>query len=142
MPYPLQFKSQLQKERLRPQLMSSESQLLTQLFEFIAREDPDIICGHNLTGNDLPVLYSRLLRLKLNRSKLGRLRRSGPLTHVAPNELPSALLSGRLCVDTYSSAKELTHEEDYSLSYLAGKFAKMNVKEFENQQVGVCLRRL
>ena len=117
--------------------MASEAQLLTQLFEFIAQEDPDIICGHNLTGNDLPVLYSRLLRLKLNRSKLGRLRRSGPLAHVAPNELPSVLLSGRLCVDTYSSARELTHEEDYSLGYLAGKFAKMNVREFETQQVGI-----
>ena len=63
---------------------------------------------------------------------------------MAPNDLPAALLSGRLCVDSYDSAKELTHEEDYSLSFLAGKYAKLNIREFENQQVGVaasCERR-
>ena len=56
----------------------------------------------------------------------------------------AALLSGRLCVDSYDSAKELTHEEDYSLSFLAGKYAKLSIREFENQQVGVaasCERR-
>lgn len=134
----------VQKEKLQPLLVPTEADLLRSLFDVLANEDPDAIIGHNLVGNDLPVLHSRLLRLKLNRSKLGRLKRSSPLIHVAPNDLPAALLSGRLCVDSYDSAKELTHEEDYSLSFLAGKYAKLSIREFENQQVGVaasCERR-
>lgn len=123
------------KEKLQPLFVPTEADLLRSLFDVLANEDPDAIVGHNLVGNDLPVLHSRLLRLKLNRSKLGRLKRSSPLVHVAPNDLPAALLSGRLCVDSYDSAKELTHEEDYSLSFLAGKYAKLSIREFENQQV-------
>ena len=81
-------------------MMNTESDLLRSLFDFIASEDPDVIVGHNILGSDLPVLQSRLLRLKLNRSKLGRLRRTSPIPRVLMNELPSVLLSGRLCVDT------------------------------------------
>ena len=51
------------------------------------------------------------------------------------NDLPFTLLCGRLCVDTYSSAKELIKEEDYSLSYLCGKYTKSRANEFENSQI-------
>ena len=115
--------------------MPSEAELLRALFEFIASTDPDIVVGHNIVGNDLPILQSRIIRLKLNWCRLGRLRRSGPLPHILANDLPSVLLCGRLVVDTYMSAKELTKEDDYSLSYLCQKYTHIKVNEFENAQL-------
>ena len=115
--------------------MPSEAELLRALFEFVASTDPDIVVGHNIVGNDLPILQSRIIRLKLNWCRLGRLRRSGPLPHLLVNDLPSVLMCGRLVVDTYMSAKELTKEDDYSLSYLCQKYTSIKVTEFENAQL-------
>lgn len=123
------------KNRLNPQMVPSEVELLRSLFEFISQADPDVIVGHNITGNDLPVLQSRIMRYKLNWSKLGRLRRSIALPRLLANDLPYTLFCGRLCVDTYSSAKELIKEEDYSLTYLCQKFTKVHSSEFENSQI-------
>lgn len=94
-----------------------------------------MIVGHNITGNDLPILQSRIIRYKLNWSKLGRLRRSLVLPRLLANDLPYTLFCGRLCVDTYSSAKELIKEEDYSLTYLCQKFTKVHASEFETSQI-------
>ena len=120
---------------MNPQMVPNEIELLRCLFEYISQVDPDVIVGHNITGNDLPILQSRIIRYKLNWSKLGRLRRSLTLPRVLGNDLPYTLLCGCLCVDTYSSAKELIKEEDYSLSYLCQKFTKARASEFENSQI-------
>lgn len=42
-----------------------ELRLLQQLNELIAQQDPDVICGHNLLGFDLPYLHQRAERLGL-----------------------------------------------------------------------------
>ncbi len=45
-----------------------EAAMLEELSRLIAEEDPDVICGHNLTGFDLPYIQRRseLLSVKLN----------------------------------------------------------------------------
>lgn len=42
-----------------------EPLLLQQLNKLIIREDPDVICGHNLFGFDLPYLQTRAAKLKV-----------------------------------------------------------------------------
>lgn len=116
-------------------MVPSEVELLRSLFEFISQADPDVIVGHNITGNDLPILQSRIMRYKLNWSKLGRLRRSLDLPRLQANDRAFTLFCGRLCVDTYSSAKELIKEDDYSLTSLCQKYTKVHASEFENSQI-------
>ena len=125
----------MEKNHLKTRNVPNELELLRCLFDYISQMDPDVIVGHNITGNDLPILQSRIMRYKLNWSKLGRLRRSSTLPRLLVNDLPYVLFCGRLCVDTYSSAKELIKEEDYSLTYLCHKYTRVQAREFENAQI-------
>ena len=115
----------------------SEQELIRSLLDIVNSVDPDVVVGHNFTGNDLLILQSRLMHQKLSWWKLGRLRYSGFLGRCNPNELPTRLVSGRLVVDTYTSAKELTHEDDYSLSALALKYASMHSPDMSDLHVSV-----
>lgn len=62
MRFPPQLESELSKQKLHPQLMRNERELLLSLLDCIASEDADVVVGHNNMGNDLPVLQSRLRR--------------------------------------------------------------------------------
>lgn len=112
-------------------VMPDERALLSWLIDQIARLDPDVLLGHNITGFDLDVLLFRVGSLKLPQwSRIGRLRRD-----IMPKASQGAsgkatfrgvVAAGRLVCDTYVSARELVRETTYALTGLAKSQLKMD----------------
>ena len=106
----------------------NERSLLTSLFTRIGYDDPDVLCGHDITGYALDVLISRAVACGLHGkfwSRLGRLNRTAPprkwksKTSNRDTYDPSAY-GGRLILDTYVAAKEYVKAAStYSLVSLA-----------------------
>lgn len=109
----------------------TEAELVHALLKYVNSMDPDLVVGHNITGDDLFMLSS-FLRHKLSWWEMGRLRYKQPPRQFPPNEVAMKLLSGRLVVDTYTSAKELIHEDNYSLPALAAKYTSIRLRELNN----------
>lgn len=130
--YPLQFAKALEKNRLRPVQVRTEAELVHALLKYVNAMDPDLVVGHNITGDALFMLQSSFLRHKLAWWEMGRLRYKQPPRQFAPSEVAAKLVSGRLVVDTYTSAKELIHEDDYSLPALAAKYTSIRLRELNN----------
>ena len=110
----------------------TEAELVHALLKYVNSMDPDLVVGHNITGDDLFMLQSSFLRHKLSWWEMGRLRYKQPPRQFPPNEVAMKLLSGRLVVDTYTSAKELIHEDNYSLPALAAKYTSIRLRELNN----------
>ena len=87
--------------------IESERALLCYLVAQIAKIDPDIIVGHDISGFDLDVLLHRTILNKIPMwSKLGRLNRSQPPT-IRGKMAEKQAVTGRLVCDLKISAKEL-----------------------------------
>ena len=58
----------------------NERALISRLLARLQRDDPDVLCGHNILGFELDVLLARALALKVGNawSKVGRLKRNKP----------------------------------------------------------------
>merc|ERR1719271_656378 len=58
----------------------NERALISVLLARLQRDDPDVLCGHNILGFELDVLLARALALKVGNawSKVGRLKRNKP----------------------------------------------------------------
>ena len=110
-----------------PALLGSEGQLLAALMAEMAREDPDIIVGHNFLAYDLDVLLHRMAEHRINTwDRLGRMRlRTMPrLQHGVGGGSEStweerAVLGGRLVADSYLLSKEYHKATSYKLRALA-----------------------
>ena len=104
--------------------MPDERSLLNLLLAQLARIDPDVIVGHNITGFDLDVLLHRLqFHRTPNWSRIGRLRRTA-MPRVGQgvggrDQFTGQLTPGRLVCDTYLAARELVRETTYALGALA-----------------------
>ena len=92
--------------------VQDERTLLTHLVNMMARWDPDVIIGHDLSGIYLNVLYARLKQLNIsNWSRMGRINWSS---------WPSSklLTAGRLVCDTLIGAREHVKSKTYTLDDL------------------------
>lgn len=118
---------------------SNERALLSFLVAKIAQLDPDVILGHNITGFDLDVLLHRIAKNKVpNWSRIGRLRRSVmPRTSSSGGKesYMGVLTAGRLCCDTYLSARELIRETTYALTALVQSQLGLTRRDVEPQDV-------
>lgn len=90
----------------------TEKALLQSVNEIIAKCDPDVLLGHDFAGFTLPVLAQRMKNQKIEDVRLGRLAfKQWPKgSGTGPNSTGGAyadkqLVSGRLLMDTYLSAK-------------------------------------
>lgn len=100
----------MQKGRLN--VCRTEKALLQSINEIIAKCDPDVLLGHDFAGFTLPVLAQRMKSQRVEGVRLGRLAfKQWPKgSGTGPNSTGGAyadrqLVSGRLLVDTYLSAK-------------------------------------
>jgi len=75
-----------------------EKSMLEKLKEIIEDYDPDIICGHNINGFDLPFLIKRLEVLGLPRD-FGRSEKRMFTKRLTYSYIPT--MSGRIVVDTF-----------------------------------------
>jgi DNA polymerase I len=81
---------------------SDEKDMLEKMREIIDDYDPDIICGHNINGFDLPFILKRLEILKIPRN-LGRSEKNSYARKLQHSYMPS--ISGRVVVDTFEIYK-------------------------------------
>jgi DNA polymerase, archaea type len=81
---------------------ASEEEMLEKFKETMEDYDPDIVCGHNINGFDLPFLIKRMEMLKLQRD-LGRSEKPVMLRKLQRSFIPS--ISGRVVVDTFEVYK-------------------------------------
>jgi len=77
---------------------TDEKEMLEKLKEIIDDFDPDIICGHNINGFDLPFLLKRLEVMKIPRN-IGRCEKNAIARKLARSYMPS--VSGRVIVDSF-----------------------------------------
>lgn len=77
---------------------SDEKEMLKKFKEIIEDYDPDIICGHNINGFDLPFLIKRLEVLKLSRD-IGRSEKNAFVRKLQYRYAPT--ISGRVVVDSF-----------------------------------------
>lgn len=105
-----------------------EKPLLSLLCSKIQQLDPDIIIGHNVYGNELDVLASRLhyygLKVWHRISRCQRNEENNPprMKGSGNNQWAGRQFTlGRLVCDTYLNARELMRESTYELSHLTKK---------------------
>ena len=113
----------LQKGKLN--VCRTEKALLQSINEVIIKCDPDVLLGHDFAGFTLPVLAQRMKSQRIEGVQLGRLAfKQWPKgTGTGPNSSAGMyadrqLVSGRLLLDTYLSAKEFVKAKNYSLAQL------------------------
>lgn len=121
-PFPQGFEAQVKTPKVggRPvKTFSTERELLSFFLMKVKKEDPDIICGHNLFEWLLDLLLNRIQKTQVsNWSRIGRLRKK-KFPFSKNGKLFKKQLTGRLYCDTYLSAQEFTRERKYSLAHLA-----------------------
>jgi len=102
-----------------------EKPLLSLVCSKIQQLDPDIIIGHNIFGNELDVLSSRLSYFGLKSwHRISRLQRNEepnpPRVKGGNTQWPGRQFTlGRLVCDTYLNARELVRESNYELGNLS-----------------------
>lgn len=122
-----------QDKKTEFKICRTETEMLNYFLCLIARYDPDILMGHNITGFELDVL---LQRMKLNKvsqlSRIGRLRRT-----VWPNSSKDSTgrdrfygqtTCGRILLDTYLASKELIRDTNYTLLSLSKSM--LDIKQY------------
>lgn len=131
--------AELRNDGKTVEILRNEKALLNYLIAVLHRNDPDVIVGHNIVGNDLGILLHRLKENKVDTwSKLGRLRRTKwpKLGGTGDNMFHERqIVSGRLLCDTFMSSKEYVMKvKSYTLSSMAE--TQLNIRrdelEFEN----------
>lgn len=80
----------------------NEKKMLEKLKEIIDEYDPDIICGHNINGFDLPFIIQRMDILGVPRD-IGRTEKSAYARKLQHSYMP--FISGRAVVDTFEIYK-------------------------------------
>lgn len=81
---------------------SSEKEMLEKLNDIINDYDPDIICGHNINGFDLPFILKRMEIFNVPRN-IGRSEKNAYARKLQYSYIPS--ISGRVVVDTFEIYK-------------------------------------
>jgi DNA polymerase I len=81
---------------------ADEKEMLKKLKEILDDYDPDIICGHNINGFDLPFLVKRLEVLKIPRD-FGRSEKNAFVRKLQYRYAPT--ISGRVVVDSFEILK-------------------------------------
>lgn len=97
-----------------------ERALLTRVFAEIARIDPDVICGWNVTEFDLAVLDARARRLGVP-FLIGRANeRARVLEPSSPGRASIARVPGRVVLDGITTLKSATHSfERFTLEHVS-----------------------
>eukprot|EP00730_Choanoeca_flexa_P004366 TRINITY_DN11674_c3_g2_i1.p1 TRINITY_DN11674_c3_g2~~TRINITY_DN11674_c3_g2_i1.p1 ORF type:complete len:1089 (+),score=318.58 TRINITY_DN11674_c3_g2_i1:255-3269(+) len=141
-PFPFDLNSKLHQKKRRVETMASERALLAYFLAKVQNIDPDVIVGHNISGFDLDVLMHRIKTLNIPHwSRIGRLRRNampnlkaniGNQSNVA---MERDLVSGRLMLDTQTSARELIRQVSYALTDLVS--TQLGAKRVEIEQESI-----
>jgi DNA polymerase, archaea type len=84
-------------------LCANEKEMLEKFYEIVKDYDPDIICGHNINGFDMPFLITRMEILGIQRD-IGRSEKPAMIRKLAMSNIPS--ISGRVVVDSYELYKK------------------------------------
>ncbi|CAG9319724.1 unnamed protein product [Blepharisma stoltei] len=117
------------------EVVESEKVLLNSFLAKMIRIDADVIVAHELLGNFLDILISRLQALKVsNWSRMGRLSRNRYSSQkkddaFGGNWLYRSTTSGRLLCDTFLSTKELSKQTTYTLTHLVKQILKKDRQE-------------
>ncbi|BGP59681.1 DNA-directed DNA polymerase alpha catalytic subunit pol1 [Rhodotorula toruloides] len=118
--FPTGFDQQVRQHQGSPTfaLFKAERPLLIQLLDYISRNDPGVIVGHDFSQLDLDVLLNRLRELKIdNWSRVGRFRVKGDKWPQLRSGWNTGLLAGRLLLDlTSDGSKSLIDSTTRSLT--------------------------
>ena len=107
-----------QYKQTKLEIANNERELLNLFVAKFFRIDADVIVGHDIVDFDMDVLTQRLMHHKVGSwSKLGRLRRSGPVPIRKRDRI--GMTCGRSIVDIKISARELIKSKSYDLTELA-----------------------
>lgn len=117
------------------EVVDNERVLLNSFLAKMIRIDADVVIAHELVGNFLETLISRLQSLKIsNWSRLGRLSRNR-FSNTKKDEnfggswLYRSTTCGRLLCDTFLTTKELMRQTTYTMSHLVKNILKKDRQE-------------
>jgi DNA polymerase I len=81
---------------------TSEEEMMKKFKEILIDYDPDIICGHNINGFDLPFIIKRMEILRIPRD-IGRSEKPAMTRKLQQSYMPN--INGRVVVDTFEIYK-------------------------------------
>ncbi|GJL83731.1 MAG: DNA polymerase [marine bacterium B5-7] len=133
-------------ESPRVVICQTESSLLTALFDWVERTDPDVLIGWNVIGFDLKIIEKRCQSLNLP----FRLGRGGARAHIIParsqSQLDIARVPGRVVMDGIESLRAAFYTfENFSLERVANELlgrGKLIDKPAGNSHAGEEILRL
>lgn len=113
-------------------IFETEYLLLSQLLFDIKNIDPDVIVGHGILEN-LDLLFSRFVDNKIvGLSMMSKLtKKDGDIRNLRlkyKQHKIDIFTQGRLICDTFSGAKEVIREVEFSLEYLSNKMLNIQMK--------------
>lgn len=127
---------------------TNERDLLVSFYQWLKIHDPDVIVSHDLYGQTLYLILQKSYQHQIQDwSRWGRLKRGhSDLKYIIQNKfytfniLESGIGSGRLLIDSMSSAIEfLPHQDNYSLEHLAK--TQLNIPNITNE-LDICRQLL
>lgn len=131
--FPMKFQEHMEKKNIRLEVNSSERGLLAFFLAKLAKVDPDILIGHNLSSQWLDTLQHRLHVCKVpSWSRIGRLRRQNM---PKGRGVTQSLCCGRLILDVKTSAKELIRARSYDLSELVSSVLGRTYRPWDDEEV-------
>ena len=122
-------------------VFDSEQLMLNQLRHDINFINPDFIVGHEI-NNILDLLYARMTENQIDSiDQVSRLKRSpryvADLSRKYKQEKIDKFTQGRLVCDTFSGAKELIREVEFSLEFLAQKLLDYEINDLSSLEGSV-----
>ncbi|MBN2203330.1 MAG: hypothetical protein JW700_04065 [Candidatus Aenigmarchaeota archaeon] len=107
-----------------------EKAMLERFKEIMDEYDPDIVCGHNINGFDLPFIVERMTRLGMSKD-IGRTDKQAYCRKIQNGFIP--YVSGRTIVDTYAIYKRdpWVRFKRYDLSTISDKMLGVSKIDLE-----------
>lgn len=113
------YKNIFEENRIKLKVFDTEKELIQEFIKKIKELDPDLLCGWNTDGFDVPYLINRMFKLNISLDSLSPIDE----TDINTNELYEAYVYGLHFIDQLVLYKKLTQnvEESYKLSSISQK---------------------
>ena len=111
-------------------VFNGEITMIEAFIDFIKKNDPDFLCGWNISGFDLPYLYFRSKKLGID------FKRLSPYGNVYfDSKSKRSILSGYIILDQLKLYKDLTYitESSYSLENISKKVLGEGKEKYEGK---------
>ncbi|KRX02811.1 Ribonuclease H-like domain [Pseudocohnilembus persalinus] len=125
------------------QQVQTEHALLQCFVDFVQQYDPDIILGHDIYGEIMDIIISRVEKtINTKGYKMARLCNLPSQSYkTAPTSTKvRQYTKGRLVVDTYLQGKELVKDTDYNLGQMSAKHLGIQRQQYDSTFKQMCIK--